>query len=165
MSGHQLKTTHFDLKSLAKTLKLTSIDIIQTSNQDIESHWFRSLGPADLYYWKAKNRIVKQQVSIFNQVVEWNEYDGVKTGYVNDDDFHREKSEVICFDQEINAEVIHQAIEFIAHAKNIKEETAQELISHYQFYNRWEQFNPMRLVRFLVACFSKKATNSCDDPL
>ncbi len=128
--------THYDLKALAKSLKLTSIDVIKTTSVDIESHWFRSNGPADLYFWKAKDKIVKHQVSLFNQVVEWNEYDGVKTGYVNDE-IDAGKAEVICFDQDVNDGVVEQAIEFLSKVDQLDQKVVEELISHYQFYNKW----------------------------
>jgi len=139
---------HYDLKSLAKSLKLTSIDVIKTSNMDIESHWFRSSGPADLYFWKAKDKIVKHQISLYNQVVEWNEYDGVKTGYVNDD-FDAEKTEVICFDKDVNSTVVEQAIEFLTSVDQVEEGVVQELIKHYEFYNHWGSFGVIRAFKKL----------------
>ncbi len=144
--ARRLPLSHYDLKSLARSLKLSSIDVIKTSNLDIESHWFRSNGPADLYFWKAKDKIVKHQISLFNQVVEWNEYDGVKTGYVNDD-IEAGKAEVICFDQMVNTGVVEQAIEFLLKADQIDEKVVTELISHYQFYNKWQGLNPLPLIR------------------
>jgi hypothetical protein len=128
--------THYDIHSLAKSLKLTSIDVIKTSSMDIESHWFRSNGPADLYFWKAKNKIVKHQISLFNQVVEWNEYDGVKTGYVNDD-IDGGRAEVICFDQNVNQRVVAQAIDFLLKVEELDEQMVQQFVRHYQFYNKW----------------------------
>lgn len=145
MSHDNLKIYHYDLKSLARTLKLASIDVIKTSQMDIESHWFRSSGPADLYYWKAKDKLVKHQISLFNQVVEWNEYDGVKTGFVNDD-IDSGKAEVICFDQEINPAVVEQAVEFLTNLKQLDQGVRQQLISDYQFYNRWQGLNLFKTV-------------------
>lgn len=115
---------------------------------DIESHWFRSNGPADLYFWKAKDKIVKHQISLFNQVVEWNEYDGVKTGYVNDD-IQGGKAEVICFDQRVNHGVVEQAIEFLLKVDHVEKEIIVELIDHYQFYNKWKGFGLTKWVRRL----------------
>ena len=154
--GQKQLLQHFDLKTLAKNLKLTSIDVIKTTNMDIESHWFRSIGPADLYYWKAKDKIVKHQVSLFNQVIEWNEYDGVKTGYVNDEAESSEKSEVICFDQTVNINVVEQALEFLNNVSSIEDEVLNELISHYQFYNRWQHLNPFSALKGFFKRFSKK---------
>ncbi len=146
MSQPQLKLEHYDLKYLAKSLKLASIDVIKTANMDIESHWFRSSGPADLYYWKAKNKLVKHQVSLFNQVVEWNEYDGVKTGYVNDD-IDAGKAEVICFDKVANPAVIEQVVEFLASVEQVDKKVVSELISNYRFYNKLGGFHLLSRIK------------------
>ena len=145
MGEKTIPLQHFDLRALAKSLKLTSIDVIKTSNMDIESHWFQSLGPADLYFWKAEDRIVKQQISFFDQVIEWNEFDGVKTGFVNDDP-ENETGDVICFDQFVNDQVVGQAIEFLSNTEHVEPKVLSELISHYRFYNRWQKSPFMRLI-------------------
>jgi len=132
------KLRHYDLPSLAKSLKLASIDVIKTRNMDIESHWFRSSGPADLYYWKAKDRIVKHQISIFNHI------DGGK-------------AEVICFDQKVNETVVRQAILFLKDVRQVDEKVTLQLIANYQFYNRWHfklAKNPV--FRFFKKVFSVK---------
>ena len=143
MSDPLLQLHHYDLRSLAKSMKLASIDVIKTSNMDIESHWFRSKGPADLYYWKSKDKIVKHQISLFNQVVEWNEFDGVKTGYVNDD-IDAGKAEVICFDEQVNQSVVEQALDFLNDVQEIDQKVLQQLIENYKFYNRWPFKNPFK---------------------
>ncbi|MEM7646935.1 MAG: hypothetical protein AAF203_08505 [Pseudomonadota bacterium] len=153
MNKPSLQIQHLDLKSLASNLKLASIDVIKTSNMDIESHWFRSVGPADLYFWKAKDRIVKHQISLFDQVVEWNEYDGVKTGYVNDE---IEASDTICFDEDVNTEVIEKAIEFLGHARQLEAQVVKELIQHYRFYNRWQNRGVFRFLRRIFKLFGQK---------
>ena len=147
---------HYDLNSLAKGLKLTSIDVIKTSNMDIESHWFRSTGPADLYFWKAKDKIVKHQVSLFNQVVEWNEYDGVKTGYVNDD-LYGDQAEVVCFDEIVNPRVVKQAIDFLSNVNEVDEKVLKQLIANYKFYNRWQGIRPIRAIKHFFSHLFKKS--------
>lgn len=146
---------HYDLKSLAKSLKLSSIDVIKTSQVDIESHWYRASGPADLYFWKAKEKIVKHQISIYGQVVEWNEFDGVKTGFVSDDEGLGE-NDVVIFDKEINERVIEQAIEFLQWTEQIEDEVLHRLISNYKFYNRWSEFGPLKKIRSFVKRWTKK---------
>lgn len=146
MSDFASNLHHYDIQSLAKSLKLTSIDVIKTSSVDIESHWFRSKGPADLYFWKANERIVKHQISLFNQVVEWNEFDGVKTGYVNDD-VDAGSSEVICFDETVNGSVVEQAISFLANVRDLDPGIVEQLIHNYKFYNHWAGFNLVKNVK------------------
>ena len=148
------QTPFFDLKTLAKSLELKSIDVIKTSGTDIESHWFRSKGPADLYFWRAENRIVKQQVSLYNQVIQWNEYDGVKTGYVNDDR-SLSKKEVICFDEEVNKEVVAQAIELLQNAGHLEKALTKQLIRHFEFYNQWQGLQLRLWLKKLLRRFFK----------
>jgi hypothetical protein len=125
-----------DLDSLAKSLKLSSIDVIKTSNMDIESHWYRSIGPADFYYWKAKGRVVKHQITLFDQVIEWNEFDGVKTGYFSEER-DGDHSQVIQFDSHVNSHVLDQALVFLGKVDSIDKSLINQFIEHYSFYNRW----------------------------
>ena len=137
---------HYDIKTLAKSLRLTSIDVIKTSNMDIESHWFRSTGPADLYFWRTKDKVIKHQISLYNQVVEWNEYDGVKTGFVNDD-LTSGQAEVICFDESVNSRVVEQAIEFLREVREVDHKVVEKIISNYKFYNKWPGFRPLSIIQ------------------
>lgn len=155
MSLVKPRLQHYDLQSLAKSLKLASIDVIKTTNMDIESHWFRATGPADLYFWKSKDRIVKHQISLFNQVVEWNEFDGVKTGYFSDD-VEGNQSEVIHFDQYVNETVVSQAINFLNDVKGIDQRITLQLIENYKFYNKWQfKVSNSSIVKFFKKTFSK----------
>lgn len=149
MGEFNIPLNHYDLASLAKSLKLTSIDVIKTSSTDIESHWFKSSGPADIYFWRTQSKIVKHQVSLFGQVVEWNEFDGVKTGFVQDDE-ENYGADIVSFDKEINEAVIQQAIEFLTHVKIIDHKMCHEMIGHYSFYNRWPKMRLfLKLGQFL----------------
>ena len=121
---------------LAKSLELLSVDTIETSNQQIESFWYKSKGPADLFFWKKEDRIIKHQVTLYNQVVEWNIFDGVKTGYI-DDDRQPGQGETILFDHEVNDQVLSQAIEFLDQVSAIDSATVHELKRNFRFYGRW----------------------------
>ncbi len=156
MGIKQQKTYHLDLDSLARNLKLTSIDVIKTTNMDIESHWFRSIGPVDLYYWKAQDKIVKHQLSLFDQVIEWNEYDGVKTGYFADER-EEDKSQIICFDEDINSQVILQAVDFLNRVETIDRKLIDQFISNYRFYNRWKSGDLARPFRQFFRRIIKKS--------
>lgn len=147
MSSPAPSLAFFDLKTLAKTLRLSSIDVIKTSSTEIESRWFRTSGPADLYYWKSKDKIVKHQVTLFNQVVEWNEFDGVKTGFLSEDSAGGEH---ICFDKELNREVLVQVREFLSHTEQLESDILERIIGHHQFFNRWQS---NALVRFISKVF------------
>lgn len=156
MNAYNLSLNHYDLEGLAKSLKLTSIDFIKTPSVDIESHWFKSPGPADMYFWKAQDKIIKHQVSLYGQVVEWNEFDGVKTGFVKDDE-ENYGSDIIVFDKEINEVVIGQVVAFIEQIKIIDGEVKKQMVSHYEFYNRWSKLPLFVFFSRLFKPFRKKS--------
>lgn len=147
---------HLDLGTLARSLKLSSIDIIKTSRMDIESHWFKSIGPADLYFWKSESKLIKHQLTLYDQVIEWNEFDGVKTGYFSEER-DGDQSQIICFDESINLQIIEQAMAFLAQVRAIEPNLLEQIVQNYRFYNRWksgEAFKPLH--RFLKR-FGKKS--------
>ncbi|MCJ8277561.1 MAG: hypothetical protein HRT44_07430 [Bdellovibrionales bacterium] len=155
MGEFKVPLYNYDMEVLAKSLKLESIDVIKTSSVDIESHWYRAAGPADLYFWKSNSKIVKHQVSLFGQVVEWNEFDGVKTGYVQDDD-ENYGSDVVCFDEEVNEVVIQQVVDFLSQVPAMDAEIVKNMISHYEFYNRWASTWIFRVLSGIFLPFRKK---------
>lgn len=148
MGEEKLKVPLYDINVLARSLKLASIDIINTSKIDIESHWYRSSGPVDLFFWKAQDRLVKHQINLFGQVVEWNEFDGLKTGYVNEEEIGNdaEYGETICFDKSPNAMVLAKASEFLNLATLIEEQVRKEMTKHYQSYGRWQNLKWLRAI-------------------
>ena len=156
MGEFNIPLNHYDLAGLAKSLQLTSIDVIKTSNMDIESHWFRSSGPADLYFWKTHNKIVKHQISLYGQVVEWNEFDGVKTGFVQDDE-ENYGADIVSFDKEINEAVVEQAIEFLSLVKIIDGKIRTQMIGHYSFYSRWPKMKIFRTLSRFFHQFRRKS--------
>ena len=149
--GEEQLNLYYDLEVLAKSLKLASMDIINTKKTDIESHWYRSNGPVDLFYWKDKKRIVKHQINIFGQVVEWNIFDGLKTGYVREEEFDGESDsqEVVQFDNNPNPHVLEKATEFINLATKIDADVRQEMVGHYNSYGK----SPMGLFHRALAKF------------
>jgi hypothetical protein len=153
--GQEKLNVFYDLEVLAKSLKLASIDIINTSKSDIESHWYRSAGPVDLFYWKDKNRIVKHQINLYGQVVEWNIFDGLKTGFVRDEDMAEEieSHEVVQFDNIPNPHVLKKATEFIDLATGIEADVRQKMAEHYGDFQ--EQSPIRRFFSKFIKLFSK----------
>lgn len=137
---------HFDLKTLARTLKLSSIDVIKTSSTEIESHWYRSSGDADLYYWLSKGKLVKHQITLFNQVVEWNEFDGVKTGFINDE---HGGGELVMFDKDVNKVVLVQVTEFLSHASSIEDTILSKINTHHKFVGQWDRWPALKAIKRL----------------
>ena len=131
-----------DVDTLARSLKLASVDIIKTRNVDIESHWYRSPGAVDFYFWVVKDKLIKHQMNYHGQIIEWNEYDGLRTGYV-DETFSNfpggNPQEMIYFDEELNRTVVEQALDFLGRVDAIEQVVVGKIQRHYQTYPRWER--------------------------
>lgn len=74
----------FDPEALGLTFEELAIDVVQGENTEFISRWYRAReADADLVIWSdGSRRIVKQQICIFGQVVEWNPINGTRTGVV-----------------------------------------------------------------------------------
>ena len=74
----------FDPEALGLTFEELAIDVVQGENTEFISRWYRAReADADLVIWSdGSKRIVKQQICIFGQVVEWNPINGTRTGVV-----------------------------------------------------------------------------------
>jgi len=152
-----MQAIHYDLHSLAKSLKLASVDMIRTPKSEIESHWYRSDGPADLFYWVRGGRLVKHQLNLYGQIVEWNEYDGIKTGYVQEENFQDgdDVTEMVCFDRQPNPFVTQKAVEFLDQAQAIDKVTRDAIEVHYRSFFRWDRLPGTGVFRWLLKKFSK----------
>ncbi|MCB0377208.1 MAG: hypothetical protein KDD33_01825 [Bdellovibrionales bacterium] len=157
MGERRVPLQHFDIESLARSLKLASIDVIQTANTNIESHWYRSAGPVDLYYWQSHSKLVKVQINIYGQIVEWNEFDGVKTGYLKDESEEDIGRESVAFDKDANPFAVQQAIDFLGQVESIEGNLKQHIIRQIGFYNRWPHMRPTGFLSWLFRRLGKKS--------
>lgn len=116
----------FDPQKLGASLKEVASEVIQTESQDVTSRWFHSDWGCDLFLWFDERRnIIKQQVSFCGQIVEWNVVEGVKTGYIleNEDalDPNKNASQVIRFDETPVKTSISQALDLIGYSYALNE--------------------------------------------
>jgi len=103
----------FNPEDLGKSLREVSTDVVKTSRRDVISRWFHSAKDADLFIWMdLKRNIIKQQLSFYGQVVEWNVIEGVKTGHivVEEQTSRDQGSEFLNFDEIPQATSIDQAV-------------------------------------------------------
>ncbi len=126
----------FNPADIAKGLKEVAVDIIQTEHQEVVSRWFHSNRDADLFIWLDESgRIIKQQFSFNGQVVEWNVVEGVRTGYVYEDERGKKpgdmSSEIIRFDSAPQKASIAQAIDILNEMKQLPLNERQTLIAHF----------------------------------
>lgn len=73
-----------DVATVAQSFKEIAIDVVRGETTDFLSRWYQSArGDADLsIWWDGEKRVVKQQLCLFGQVVEWNPIHGTRTGLV-----------------------------------------------------------------------------------
>lgn len=126
--SRQIVPLVFDEEVLGLSLRELAVDVIRGERMDFLSRWFQSpKQEADLFIWiDTEKRLVKSQLCLFGQVVEWNPLDGTRTGViveeeifgVEDDDV----SETIRFDARVQSHVIDQAVRVLRHVPGLGDE-------------------------------------------
>src|SRR3954462_116810 len=102
----------FDPMDLGRSLREVATDVIKAPRRDVISRWFHSAKDADLFIWMdLKRNVIKQQLSFYGQVVEWNVIEGVKTGHVvvEEHQGRDQGSEFLNFDETPQMRAIDQA--------------------------------------------------------
>ena len=108
------------LKFMASKVTFVSFDVIQFRENEMRSHWYR-YEDIDLYYFQTLDgKIAKIHVSLFGQVIEWNPYDGLRTGLLVESENEGGASEVVQYDARANRTTVAQAIEVLEHASRIE---------------------------------------------
>lgn len=125
----------FNAEELGGSLKEVATDLITTTHHEVVSRWFHSAKDADLYIWLDKSQnILKQQLSFYGQVVEWNVIEGVKTGLIIEDESHSvglAASEVVRFDSLPQKPPLEQAVELLQHIAALNEDERRELVTNF----------------------------------
>lgn len=66
---------------LAKQFREVAVDFIEVDHQMIRTRWFQTNHDVDLFVWlDERGNVIKQQLTLCGQVVEWNLLDGLRTG-------------------------------------------------------------------------------------
>ena len=127
----------FSAADLGKSFREVAVDVIRTEHQDIENRWYHSAKDADLFVWvDSEKNIIKQQLSFYGQVIEWNVIEGVRTGCVlehEDDDntLKRRSSDVIQFDRHPQFSSLKQALDLLKNITVLKDEERQCLMENF----------------------------------
>lgn len=129
----------FNPEKIGESLKEVSSDLLQTEAQNIIGRWFHSADEIDLFIWMDESKkIVKQQLSFFGQVVEWNIIEGTKTGVVIEEEERVDEvgarvkaSEVIRFDDRPQVQPLGLAMDVIQNTKALSFEEQQEVIGNF----------------------------------
>jgi len=121
-------------EKIGPSLEEVSVDYLEVNNQKIKSRWLRG-EEAELFIWTDQySNIIKQQLSLLGQVVEWNVYDGVRTGLLIESDLDVEKSktsELVQFDTSPQGSAIRQAREILKHTQILSASEQDKLILNF----------------------------------
>lgn len=124
----------FNAAELGKSLKEVATDYIATGSQKIITRWFHSSKDADLYIWLDTNQnIIKQQISFYGQVVEWNVIEGLRTGVLVEFEENGSvaPSEVIQFDSKPQVRPVEQAVSLLGHVAGLNEPELTALLDNF----------------------------------
>lgn len=140
----------FNAEELGKSLIEVATDVIATSNdQKVISRWFHSTKDTDLFIWlDHKQNVIKQQLTFFGQVVEWNVIEGVKTGLIVEDETPSQvkASEIIQFDSLPQKAPIEQARALLGFITALKEDERQMLSINFTGIARSQAMDPQEFV-------------------
>lgn len=150
----------FDAASLGSSLKEVATDLVVTTHQDVTSRWFHSSQDADLFIWLDQNQnVLKQQISFYGQVVEWNVIEGLKTGLVIEEDATEKVrgSEIIQFDDQPQRTQLCQALDLLEHITALESGERQRLAQNFEKLHGMS--TTMSPIQFLERFNSFKRTN------
>lgn len=96
------------IKSMAQKMAFVSYDTLQVEGMELKSLWYQ-YKDLDFYYFEAQGqRIVKIHFSAYGEVVEWNPYDGIRTGMIVQKEQAQGVFEVMHFDARPSERSIEQ---------------------------------------------------------
>ncbi|MCB0420805.1 MAG: hypothetical protein KDD61_07405 [Bdellovibrionales bacterium] len=81
------ETRFFSAKDLGSSLKKVASDIVTMDEHRLTSQWYHSDRDVDLYLWIDDNQnVIKQRMQLCGQLIEWNVLEGIRTGFVTDEE-------------------------------------------------------------------------------
>jgi hypothetical protein len=108
----------YDVAHIAQSFREVAVDVVRGESTEFLSRWYQAVkGDADLtIWWDGEKRVVKQQLCLYGQVVEWNPIHGTRTGLVVEQESgptEDETSEIIHYDAKLQRSAINQAISLL----------------------------------------------------
>ncbi len=132
------KPFYANFREIGMSLKEMGSSVINTTHQKVMSQWFHSESDVDIVLWKDERKnIIKQQVNLFGQVIEWNIVEGLKTGFVVETESPAEKNgekpkpNVIRYDNSPQRNSIHQAVDIVRYAALLIQTDKDVLINNF----------------------------------
>ena len=116
------------LKTMAQKVRFVSFDVIQYQDKEIKSHWYKH-DSIDLYYFqRGDGGIVKLHICIMGQILEWNPFDGVRTGLVIEEERAGGVFEIIQYDSRASYNAQAQSLLILSNAFLIEADIREKLI-------------------------------------
>lgn len=140
----------FNAKELGRSLREVAVDVMQKENRNIESHWFHSNKDADMFIWKDENKnIIKQQVTFYGQLIEWNVLEGVRTGLLIEDEASQKmgSSPLIRYDHMPQQHGIEQGVDIISHVQGISDSDKLQIIENFTKSPHFNQMTSEEIIR------------------
>lgn len=153
----------FSAADLGKSFREVSVDVIRTEHQDIVNRWYHSSKDADLFVWLDSDKnIIKQQLTFFGQVIEWNVIEGVRTGCLVEQEDpvltdKRRATDVIKFDQKPQGSSLSQALDLLKNITVLKDDERQSLMDNFSTKNQTAHtMDPEEFVRKFGSALSRR---------
>lgn len=149
----------FNAKEIGSSLQEVAAELIKREDQNIESRWFHSNKDADLFIWRDQlKNVIKQQVTYFGQLVEWNVLEGVRTGMLIEDETSQQisASPIIQYDLMPQQHAVSQCIELLGYVPGLTEDDKSQLIHNYMQSPKFADQSPDELIKKYA--YANKAT-------
>ncbi|MCB0414250.1 MAG: hypothetical protein KDD50_07950 [Bdellovibrionales bacterium] len=153
----------FDPSSVGRSMKKLEMDVIQTSNQEVVSYWYHGENQSAVVVWvDEKKNIIKQQIIYFSQVVEWNILEGIRTGWIAEEEEGLRPNKInkdikdIHYDQELQKMAISQAIQIIESMDCLEEPVYQALIRNLKESPQISKMSSHEVMTLFGQSYNKK---------
>ncbi|OFZ18135.1 MAG: hypothetical protein A2Z20_06225 [Bdellovibrionales bacterium RBG_16_40_8] len=155
--GNKYSIIIFNAKEIGLSLKEVAVEVIKSESSEIESRWFHSKKDADLFIWKDKNKnIIKQQVTFFGQLIEWNIAEGLRTGLLIEDEISQKmgSSPLIKFDVKPQKPAVDQGVDIVEHVPGLSNDEKIRIIENFGILAPKAKFKT--LTTYLLGIFKKR---------
>jgi len=134
---------------LGQKFKEIDVSFLGTGEERVATRWYHG-DDADLYLWiDHRSNIVKQQVTFFGQVVEWNIIDSLRTGMVLEEEVGGETqkpSEKVVYDKIFSSSSVKTAEEIIINVGILDDVLKKEVIKNFREPSTFSQMTAEQVV-------------------
>jgi hypothetical protein len=125
----------FNPARAAEKVREVEVRIVDGEKDQVTSRWFHGPDEIDFFVWQDhRKNIIKQQVSFYGQIVEWNILDGLRTGVVLEEETTLNKvpaSELVRYDQKPMRPAVETALALVKNARSVTETLRSDLTEHF----------------------------------